>query len=152
MIQRKQSLFLFQLIILGIALLFIPVCTVFSGGRELPVYLVKLDDAQVHSTAGHQAAIALNFLALILASITIFLFNNRSLQLKMCWVQVLLWLMLALMIAFCPFLESDDHVAIQYKVNYFAVVLAALGIVGAYMAARFIKKDIELLKSADRIR
>jgi hypothetical protein len=150
MIQRKQTLFLFQLIFLGIALLFVPVSEVTTTTGKMDVYLVPLRSPLV-STSGHITAIAINFVALMLTFITIFLYKRRELQVKLCYALMVLWIILSLMMAFCPFVERTD-VVIEIKNNYFGPIIGAFAVVAAFIAARFIKKDIELLKSADRIR
>jgi hypothetical protein len=151
MIQRKQTLFLFLLIFLGIALLFIPCAYVINNGISHPVVLVPLEQQPFHSTAGHMAAIGLNFIMLVISAITIFLYRRRGLQVKLCYLLAVLWLVLTLMLAFCPFILTRDA-SETVETNYLASVTGALAIAGAILAARYIKKDIELIKSADRIR
>ena len=151
MIQRIQSLFLFQLVLLGIVLMFIPCVYVLAGGESHDVYLLPANTIYFRSSAGHWAAIFLNFLGLVLAFVTVFLYRQRLLQRRLCFIIAALWAALTLMIAFCPFIEGVDTPA-SATVNYYAVVIGALGTMGALLAARFIKRDIELLKSADRIR
>jgi hypothetical protein len=51
----------------------------------------------------------------------------------------------------CPFVVKTEEM-IEVKINYFVVAIGAFSVLAAFLAARFIKKDIELLKSADRIR
>lgn len=151
MIQRKQTLFLFQLIFFGIALLFISSNTITTNSGTVEVSLTPITNAQLSSTTGHVAAIAINFIGLILTFATIFLYKKRELQVKLCYGLMLLWLTLSLMIAFCPFVKTNTNIS-NIQINYFACVMGAFAIFAAYMALRFIKKDIELLKSADRIR
>lgn len=152
MIQRKQSVFLFLSVICGILLMFNPVCTVVSSRGEIPVYLVKIDDPVIHSTPGHEAAVVLNFVAMILASVTIFIYRRRMLQVRLCYALALLWLVIGLMIAFCPFVSSDGSEPTEVTINYVSLVISAGGLIAAILAARNIRRDIELLKSADRIR
>lgn len=147
MIQRKQTLFLFQLVFFGIALLFIPSEWVKSADVETPIFLTPIKSGGFSSSIGHQAAIVLNFVGLILAFITIFLFKQRNMQVKLCNVLMGLWIVLTSMILFCPFVESTTS-----SVNYFNVIIGAFAILASFLAKRFIKKDIELIKSADRIR
>ena len=54
------------------------------------------------------------------------------------------------MIAFCPLVVKTD--VIEVKTTYFGYLCCGFAIVGAYFAIVFIKKDIDLIKSADRIR
>ena len=151
MIQRKQTLFLFASAFLGVALLFIPVGSVTTGKGITDVFLIPLTNPDLTSTTGHQAAITLNFVNLILAFVTVFLYSKRELQIKFCYVMLLLWLVLGLMTALCPFVVKTETV-VSVSIGYWGPILSFLGIVCSLMAARFIKKDIELLKSADRIR
>ena len=151
MIQRKQTLFLFELVFLSIALLFIPVYKLGTPNGEIPMALVPLTDESLSSTVGHQAAIVINFLALILASLTVFLYKRLALQIRLCYVLMIFWLVLTGMTAFCPFVAQTSTL-VSASNTYFGPIIGAFGVLAAYLAARYIKKDIELLKSADRIR
>jgi hypothetical protein len=149
MIQRKQSLFLIQIIFLGLSLLFVPCQNIFTKTVVTNVYLAPLTEYQ--STLGHLFAVSLNFLGLIVATITLFTFKKRELQIKLCYALIAIWLVLIAMMALCPFVVKTEDM-IEVKINYFVVAIGAFSVLAAFLAARFIKKDIELLKSADRIR
>lgn len=149
MIQRKQTLFLIELIFLGLSLLFVPCQDIFTASAATHVYLMPLIDFQ--STAGHLFAVALNFIGLVLATVTIFLYKKRELQVKLCYAILVIWLVLPAMMLFCPFVVKSETIT-EVRINYFVVAIAVFSIIAAYLAARFIKKDIDLLKSADRIR
>ena len=149
MIQRKQSLFLIQIIFLGLSLLFVPCQNIFTKTVVTNVYLAPLTEYQ--STLGHLFAVALNFLGLILATITLFTFKKRELQIKLCYALMTIWMILIGMMLLCPFVVKTEEM-IEVKINYFVVAIGAFSVLAAFLAARFIKKDIELLKSADRIR
>jgi hypothetical protein len=149
MIQRKQSLFLIQIIFLGLSLLFVPCQNIFTKTVVTNVYLAPLTEYQ--STLGHLFAVALNFLGLIVATITLFTFKKRELQIKLCYALIAIWLVLISMMLLCPFVVKTEEM-IEVKINYFVVAIGAFSVLAAFLAARFIKKDIELLKSADRIR
>lgn len=147
MIQRKQTLFLLQLIFLSISLLFVPTQVILNGAITTGVTLTPVSGI---STTGHFAAIAINLLGLVIGVLTIFLFKNRELQVKLCYVLMVLYIVLPLMMAFCPFVNLlAGETAGKTFFGYIICVVAALS---AFLAARFVKKDIELLKSADRIR
>jgi hypothetical protein len=149
MIQRKQSLFLIQIIFLGLSLLFVPCQNIFTKTVVTNVYLAPLTEYQ--STLGHLFAVALNFLGLIVATITLFTFKKRELQIKLCYALIAIWLVLIGMMLLCPFVVKTEEM-IEVKINYFVVAIGVFSVLAAFLAARFIKKDIELLKSADRIR
>lgn len=149
MIQRKQTLFLVQLVLFSIAMLFVPHQIIYTKLKVNYVCLVPLVDFT--STACHLAAIAVNFLGLVLAVITIFLFKKRDLQIKLCYTLMALWVVILAMILFCPFVVNNTEI-IEIKKNYFGYLCCGFAIVAAYFAIVFIKKDVELIKSADRIR
>jgi hypothetical protein len=151
MIQRKQSLFLLQLAFLSLSLLFVPVQFINTGVTPIPVSLVPVDEASYASTGGHLAAVGLNALGLILTFVTIFLYKKRELQIKLCYVLAAIYVILPLMMALCPFIGSAGSPPVIEK-NFFGYIISAVAVISALLAARFIKKDIELLKSADRIR
>ena len=81
----------------------------------------------------------------LIAFITIFLFNNRKLQLKLCYLGIFLTALLLTMY----FLETQNfiggNVAI-WVIFYFAILLCFI------MAVRGILKDEKLIKSLDRLR
>ncbi|MEO6304348.1 MAG: DUF4293 family protein, partial [Bacteroidia bacterium] len=80
-----------------------------------------------------------------------FSFKKRELQVKLCYAQIVLWLVLIAMLLFCPFVTKTEAV-LEISINYFVVAIGLFAIIAAYFAAHFTKKDIALLKSADRIR
>ena len=149
MIQRKQTLFIIELIFLSLSLLFVPCQSIITKTGSSNIYLMPLMDFQ--STTGHLFAVGLNFIGMVMAVITVFLFKKRELQIKLCYAILLLWLILIAMMLFCPFVVKTDLV-LDVQKNYFVIAIGVFSIIAAYMAAHFIKKDIELLKSADRIR
>lgn len=151
MIQRKQTLFLFQLIFLGIALMFLPVKNATIAGQTLNPTLVPIAVEGAESTVGHMTAIFINFGGLILTFVTVFLYKRRKVQVKLSYTLLVLWLVLTLMILFCPFVKTTVG-PVTEESNYFGVIVGIFSMLAAYLSARYIKKDIELLKSADRIR
>lgn len=149
MIQRKQTLFLIELIFLGLSLLFVPCQTILTKTTATNIYMMPLVDFQ--STTGHLFAVILNFIGLVVATITIFIFKKRELQIKLCYILMTIWLILPAMMLFCPFVIRTEAI-LEVQINYFVVAIALFSVIAAFLAARFIKKDIDLLKSADRIR
>lgn len=149
MIQRKQTLFLIELIFLGLSLLFVPCQTILTKISSTNVYLMPLVDFQ--STVGHLAAVILNFMGIVLATLTIFSFKKRELQVKLCYTQLALWIVVTAMMLFCPFVVQTEAI-LEVQKQYFIIAIGLFAVIAAYLAAHFVKKDIELLKSADRIR
>lgn len=150
MIQRKQTLFLLQIAFLSICLLFIPLQYI-TAPHAAHVSLIPLNDGPASSTTGHFTALGLNAIGMLLAVITIFLFKNRSLQVKLCYALMAIYIILAFMLAFCPFIQINGT-AQSASVNIFGYIVCAVNVLSAYLAQRFVKKDIQLIKSADRIR
>lgn len=150
MIQRKQTLFLLQLVFLGIALLFVPLGTVSTTALSEHILLSAFRHAEFQSTWAHTTAILLNFINLLLAFTTIFLYKKRETQIKLIYLQLLFWIVLAALMALFPFAEQTELV--QVSKNYFGVIICLVALLAGYFAIRNVKKDIELLKSADRIR
>jgi hypothetical protein len=151
MIQRRQSIFLFLQALFGILLLFVPVENIDVSGTNVKTALVTIQTPGFSSSAAHIAAALLNFACLAGASITIFLYKQRTLQLNICYVLAVLWLVLAALMVLSSFIVSTDT-SFHTTKNYFTCVLPAAASAFALVAAKYIKKDIELLRSADRIR
>ena len=151
MIQRKQSLLLFQVIFLGISLLLIPVVNVVHSNVEYHLSLFfNSPAAEIKTSIGHTAATLLNLLAVLISLFTLFQYKKLALQQKLTKVLIILYLALTLMILFCPFVELAEGQT--SKQSYLAATVGLVAAFGAWQAGRFIKKDIELLKSVDRIR
>lgn len=148
MIQRIQSLFLLLIAVLSAALFFFPsfiVRTTVSASsvQEVP-YLIQ-------SNILASAAAALSGL---LALVTIFLYSNRQRQMMLCRLNMLLIIGTVGLILQASDTSSLDKVtASQTSVQYsFAVYMPLVQIILDLLALRFIKKDDDLVRSADRLR
>lgn len=150
MIQRKQTLFLLELVFLGIALLFVPSTTIITTSGPAGITLTSLTPGH-NATTWHTVAMVLNFLGLVISTITIFLYRKRELQVTLCYTLLVIWLVLTAVITFCPLVATGDEVAAVHA-GFLAPVIGLFALLAAYLAARYIKKDIALLKNADRIR
>ncbi len=150
MIQRKQTLYLLSILIISTILLVVPSASVDFNNQLVKVYLLPFDFEGISASAAQMAAMLINFISLILAFTCIFLYKKRNLQLTMSYSLMIIWLLLTLIMSFMPLVNEADGVVIQ-NTNY-GTLLGIFGMLGSYMAARLIKRDIELLKSADRIR
>ncbi len=148
MIQRKQTLFLLQSLFFNIALFFIPNKYIFT---DLPNKNVLYLTPFVNSSIGHYAAITINCLIIILTLIVIFLFKKQSFQLTLSKILSFFWILLFLMILFCPFLNKETN-DIKITTNYFSVFICFASFLTIIFACKLIKSDIELLKSSERIR
>ena len=152
MIQRIQTLFLLEIAFLSISLLFIPVEFLYDKiNAESIVQLLPLSGDVFRSSEAHYAAIVINFLNIVLCFITIFSFKKRELQVKLCYVLILFYLVLSIVVVFVPLIQPSENIT-DSKINILSCIIFGVCIISAFIAARFIKKDIELLRSTDRIR
>lgn len=147
MIQRKQTLFLLGVLIIGITMLFIPFQSVTNISQ---ITLLNLSPS-IHFDGMNKniyIPIVINFIVIILSILTIFLFKKRVLQYKLANILTLL----NVFITGLFFLLDFFNVELE-KVNFtFGAFLPLIAAIFSYLAAHFIKKDEELVRSADRIR
>jgi hypothetical protein len=155
MIQRIQSIFLLVVVIISSLLFFLPIAA-FSYGTE--TYIQKLFCTSIASQPGCAATAyylgIINGVIALIALITIFLFRNRKLQIRLGNLNlVLIVAMIVLM-----FVAIDKNstslvqgvtLPIQYRIGAWLTILL---IVFTFLANRFIKKDDDLVRSADRVR
>ena len=85
----------------------------------------------------------------VLSIIVIFLFKKRILQFKLTNIIILFNVMILGLFFLLDFVVLEAGRTISYEVGSF---LPVISIVFAYMASHFIKKDEQLVRSADRIR
>ncbi len=151
MIQRKQTLLVLGMVLCNCLLLFVPVADVIHSNLSTHVYLTPFAGIEPISTLGHFVAIAFNFLALLLSFAVIFLYKKRKLQIQLILTLLLIWVTLGLMMWLCPFVvrtETTQGIVMKYLTACISIPAILLG----WIAIRYIKKDIALLKSAERIR
>jgi len=151
MIQRKQTLFLLLVVFSALALVMIPCNYIVHNGSTLGVSLFSLYTTELTGTVWHYTGMILDGVSLTLALITIFLYKQRVLQVRLCFLLMLLELGVTLIVSFCPMVEKTEGIT-SIENSGIASIIGVIGMMSAYLAARYIKKDIELLKSADRIR
>lgn len=150
MIQRKQTLFLLALFFATLTLAMIPCNFIHLNSSTLSASVLIIPGADLHATTWHYLGSGLLFVILLLSLVTIFIYKNRNMQVRFCYILMLLQLALTAIVSFCPVVDLPEGAAMEN--SGLAAIIGIIGMMGAYLAARFIKKDIELLKSADRIR
>ena len=142
MIQRIQSLYLLLAALISAILFYIPLF-------EMPV-----SDA---GTLPRQFMITSNALLLILSSAAgifsfavIFIFKNRSFQLKACrLILIVVFVMIGLLFYTSDTISNGLDQKVVFKAGTY---LPLLQVVFIFLAHRAIKKDDELVRSADRLR
>lgn len=149
MIQRKQTLFLLAAVSINLVLLFIPSVLIHTAAAPVNGLALLMPKGEVITTSNFLAAILLNAGALFVSFITIFLYKKRNLQHLQCLLLAMVNLILAALLILTPLVETNSASSVQKN---WVVYLVIVNVLACYLAARFIKKDINLLKSADRIR
>lgn len=138
MIQRIQSVWLLLATGLNAVTFRLP----FANGD----YIYDKFNAVVDLNATSKIWITvLTILIGLLAFVTIFLFKNRKLQLRLCWLGILLTLGL-LAVYFLTRPEYLNGTISIWSVFYFAILPCFI------LAAQGIRKDEKLIKSLDRLR
>ena len=156
MIQRIQSIFLLIVVILSAVLFFVPVAEL-AGINVLYVQsIIKVcDTAEAGSCINPTYYIAaLNGLVGLIALITIFLFTNRKRQMLLGNLNMLLIIAMIVLVFYTidkntGSIKSGVELMAVYKIGAYLPVLM---LIFTFLANRFIKKDEELVRSADRIR
>lgn len=143
MIQRIQTIFLLDVIIVFVLLMF------------LPVYQVTLATTAGTMVSGYLLFIPLLLIPMaiisLLALVTIFSYKNRPRQIKMCRIGLILSLLISVNAMIFPqfFVHGVNREYLQVASGAY---LFPLNIVFFALAAFFIKKDENLVKAADRLR
>jgi hypothetical protein len=148
MIQRIQTLFLLGITLLSLVLLFFPFEQIIVDNTK---YFLTLMPGCLNGMTKPfvYAPIALNGIVFVLSIYTIFKFKRRKKQMKFAQLLMVLSALLMGNLFTMNFLKVEGSAVIDYK---FVAFIPMVNIVLAFMARWFIKKDEDLVKSADRIR
>lgn len=149
MIQRKQTLFLLAVFIIGILMLFIPFQSLTQTKMIWSIHLLPVLNIGVTTNGNIYAPLILNLLVITLSIATIFQFKNRPLQYKLANVIALLNVFIVGLFFLLSFVTVSSGDTLAFSIGAF---LPILSIICAFLAAHFIKKDEQLVRSADRIR
>lgn len=152
MIQRKQSVFLLVAAILTIVCLCLPIGVFHPKnlGVDTAMYnlWIQYGNGSVSYTVCPLFCILL--LATVTSFFTIFKFNNRKLQIKLCgWNNLLIvvWYIAYAVFAWMFKGELDA----DFKIGFISV-LPLVSMILIFMARKAIKADEALIRAADRIR
>ncbi len=147
MIQRIQTVFLFLAALAFIALFQFPfaVSDVASKGF--------LQD-KVFNIFDNPILIALAGLGGLIALIAIFLFKNRPLQVRLTYLTIItgILLIVATVVLFLNESNSQQIIDKGQISDSIGLYMPVLGLIFGFLAARFIKKDEKVVRSADRLR
>ncbi len=126
MIQRIQSVYLLLVAVISVVMLFVP------------IEHTELIDLRNY-------VYALEIFIGASAFVTIFLYKRRKHQIKHCWLLIILQIII--LGFYFLFFSSPDR-----SHYYIGAYLLIVSIILCFLAKRAIKKDDELVRSADRLR
>ncbi|WP_448104781.1 DUF4293 domain-containing protein [Pedobacter panaciterrae] len=154
MIQRVQSIWLLLAALTLICLFFIPLITKSVNNTE---YLLYLDGHQQSTKGVNDASTAvtplgamiINGVAVLVCLICIFQFKNRAMQKRLIMINIVLIVVTAILSALNASLLPGG---INGSSIHFGSSLFVLAIIFCLLSIRGIRKDEQLLRSADRLR
>ncbi len=149
MIQRIQTIYLFLIAGLMLAMLFMPLASV--GLEEGDVLLVQIIGGvgEKFASAWKWIFVFMCGLSALLALVAIFSYKNRKKQVKFCWANLFFILLPygALFFLFNVFPGEIQSVSMNV-----ALCFPLIAIILNLLAIAAIKKDERLVRSADRLR
>ena len=147
MIQRIQSVYLFGVAVLSIAMFFVPFGVV--GGYTLTA--MKLSSTEEILSTTYPLA-ALITAAIVLSFGSAFLFKNRKLQMKLCTLSMILQAGILVLALFHYLDGAAAELGEKQPAYAIGIYIPAIGMILSFLASKAIKKDDDLVKSVDRIR
>jgi hypothetical protein len=155
MIQRIQTVFLFLAAIFAGVLFFSPIAA-FEHGAEVMKFTVlgvnNQVDAQYFNAIYTLPLLVLTILVVAIPMVTIFMYKKRELQLKLSSLNIFLNAALCGLIFLYYASDVEKRVDIETVSYMFGTYIPLINMVLSVLAMRWIKKDIDLLKSVDRLR
>lgn len=155
MLQRVQTIWLFFASSAIFSLFLFPYLQVYNlDGSFRALKITGVQESVGGQIVQTESFIALTIAAVIIALIpmvTIFLFKDRKLQIKLCYLTIVailgfsFWLVQTAKAAL-------GEITIQTENYGLGIILPSLSIFFMILALRGIKKDENLIKSADRLR
>ncbi len=152
MIQRKQTVFLLLAAIVGLVCLMLPVGVFRPEGVGVDAVMYNLWILDGNGTASYASAPLFGILlvATLMSLSTIFLYNNRKLQIKMCGFDILLHLIWYAAYAAEAYVNAG---ALNSTFGFrYAAVFPLVAVILIVMARNGVKADEALVRAADRIR
>lgn len=155
MLQRIQSILLGLVIVFISVLFFIPLARFTFGTEVFVLHLSGITGSELI-----QSMVAVNTLPLLalvgvidlLTLVTVFLFKKRVLQIKLNRINVLLNTAFIAMLFLFYIQSLQKNFVWITKDSIIALALPAVNILLLIMASSRIKRDEELVRSADRLR
>lgn len=154
MIQRIQTLYLLAVAAMMITAIFTPLANFMAGAEEYNLFAFALKGAEMSHSTIYMGIIIV--LAAIVPLVTIFSYNKRLLQIRLCAVEIVLLLGSLIFMGIYYYLSnrifSELGLQVQITSIRIAVIFPIVSLILTYMASRAIFKDEMLVRSLDRIR
>ena len=145
MIQRIQSIFL---LLASITFFLQFVFNFATSDKTSPGFLSD----KIYNVLDNPVLLGLTILGGVIALISIFLFRNRALQLRLGYLVIVLCILLPI-VAFLLIYNEPTGLSKGVEINDgLAIYLPIIGLITTILAARSINKDNKLVKSMDRLR
>lgn len=158
MIQRIQTLYLFLAVVAGILLFFFPIATFYNdltgNYRFLITGVESMDPTpKINFSFWFTSPLwFINGVMIILTLITIFLYKNRILQMRMVAFDILCNILIIVMVFFFYTNKIEEYTQIEASFRHIGVVFPLLSLIFLVLANQGIRKDISKVKAADRLR
>lgn len=155
MIQRIQSVFLFLAVVFAGLLFVCPIASFDYGNDLMTLTILNVEnqqDALYFSNTYTLPLLIVTILMSVVPLFTIFKFKNRNLQLKLSSLTVFLNAVFCGLIFLYYTSNIQKTIASETVTYLFGAYIPLINMVLAVLAMRWIKKDIELIKSVDRLR
>lgn len=156
MIQRIQTVFLALVAVLAVVSSFLPIMGLSGTEGEFVMNhykTISVSDASIISK--NMGVGVLQGIVLLVAIASIVMFKNRSLQIKLSKLNILLIaFQIAAIVVYSDIAKAaidatPENVVVSFE---FGAIIPVLSLICTYLAIRFIKKDDALIRSADRLR
>ena len=145
MIQRIQSIFL---LLASITFFLQFIFNFATSDKTSPGFL----NDKIYNVLDNPVLLVLTILGGSVALISIFLFRNRPLQLRLGYIVIVLCILLPL-VAFLLMYNEPTGLSKGVEIrDGLAIYLPVAGLITSILATRYINKDNKLVKSMDRLR
>ncbi len=155
MIQRIQTVFLFLAAVFAGVLFFSPIAAFEHGAEVMKLSVLGVNnqvDAQYFNAIYTLPLLVLTIFVVILPLVTIFMYKKRELQIKLSSLNVFLNAIICGLIFLYYASNVEKTIAAEGVAYLFGTYIPLINMVLSILAMRWIKKDIELIRSVDRLR
>ncbi len=145
MIQRIQSIFL---LLAGLALFSLFVLPFATSTVAIP----HIFDDMVYDISDNPILLVLTILGGAISLIAIFLYNNRSVQIKLSNVVIVLSILLIVLAVILVFNEGTTDKGAETISENVGIGMPFISLIFSALASKFIRKDDNTVRSMDRLR